>query len=216
MDQKQRLRRAYHILEGYDVLDRISVVFGQYTPLNISEFVGHCLANSSWISNIKVFVDMDNTLFRFSYGKADDIAVLEKMFDEGFYENLEPMKNIGIYEAMMLMGMKVFILSACIPSPHCRQEKMASIEKYMPFIPKRNVILLPNGTSKVEHAKRHAHLDSIKDTFLIDDYKGNLKEWVANGGIAIKKAMSFKMRPYPTLLDHRDVVDMVLSLAKPT
>lgn len=209
----KNLKRAYRILEQHDVLDRISVVFGQYKPLTAAEFVGHCLANESWISQIRVFLDMDNTLFRFSYGKADDFEVLEKVNEEGFYAALEPMKNIDIYEALVLMGMKVYILSACVSSPYCRQEKVESIERYLPFIPKRNVLLLQNGASKIEYAKKHAHLDSLKNVFLVDDYKGNLKEWAAAGGIAIKKAMSFKLRPYPTLLDHRDVVDMILSLA---
>jgi hypothetical protein len=61
---------------------------------------------------------------------------------------------------------------------------------------------------------KKTQLTSLKNAFLIDDWKGNLNAWRDAGGISIKKAMSFKIRPYPTLLDHRDVVDMILSLAK--
>lgn len=216
MDKIQNLKKAYQILKRYDVLSRISVVFGQYRPLSENEFVGHVLANEEWIKTIRVFLDMDNTLFRFSYGKADNMVMLERMYDKGFFESLEPMRNIDIYEAFIFMGAKVYILSTCIDSEHCKAEKMASIEKHMPFIPKRNILFAPVGESKIEFAKKHAHLKTLENVFLIDDYKGNLTDWSAHGGIAIKKAMSYKIRPYPTLLDHRDVVDMVLSLANKT
>lgn len=213
MDKIQRLERAYQILDRYEVLPRISVVFGQYRPMSEKEFIGHVIANEDWIKTIHVFLDMDNTLFRFSYGKYDEAAVLEKIYDKGFYATLEPMKNTAIYEVLPLIGAKVYILSACVPSEHCKPEKLASIERCMPFISKKNIFFPMIGESKIEYVRKHAHLDTFENAFLIDDYKGNLKEWSLSGGVAIKKAMSYKLRPYPTLLDHRDAVDMILSLA---
>lgn len=212
--QTKKFERAYDILAKYDVLDRISVVFGIYKPIDKSQFVAQIIANQSWISNITVFLDMDNTLFRFSYGKSNDVDVLERMFDEGFYRNLDPMKNIAIYEALQLIGVRIFILSACVQTAHCKDEKKAALKEHMPFITNKQMLFCNVGDNKAEYAMKKTQLNSLKQAFLIDDWKGNLNAWRDAGGISIKKAMSFKIRPYPTLLDHRDAVDMILSLAK--
>jgi 5'(3')-deoxyribonucleotidase len=212
---KKKLYKAYSILEEYGVLPRISVIFGVYRPLDKAQFAAQIIANEEWIKKIVVFIDMDNTLFRFSYGKSDDIDAIERMLDVGFFRNLEPMQNIKIYEALQLIGVSVYILSACPPSaPHCRQDKKDALKEHMPFIKNSQILFCNNGESKAEFARKKVHLESLEGVFLIDDWKGNLNAWQAAGGFPIKKAMSFKMRPYPTLIDHRDAVDMILSLAK--
>lgn len=213
MDIKN-IEKAYEILLAYDVMDRISVVFGIYKPLTKEQFVALILANSKSLEKTYVFLDMDNTLLRFSYGRSDDMDVLERMLDEGFFKNLEPMKHIDIYEAMCLIGIKVYILSACVNSPYAKKEKRETIDRYMPFIPKNNILFCDVGIDKAKFALQRTKLKNLTRAFLIDDYKGNLNNWKNAGGIPIKKAMSFKTRPYPTLLDHKDSVDMILSLLK--
>lgn len=210
----RKVEKAYNILNKHDVMDRLSVVFGIYKPMDKHQFVAQVIANNDWISKIHVFLDMDNTLVRFSYGKSDDIDVLERCLQTGFYENLDPMKNIDIYEALMLIGVNVHILSACVSTVHCKEEKLKSLKKHMPYILKKQVIFCNVGENKAECAKKRAHLDNLEYAVLVDDWKGNLLAWQSLGGIAIKKAMSYKTRPYPTLLDHRDAVDMILSLVK--
>ena len=214
MEQSKKFEKAYDILSNHDVMDRISVVFGIYKPLSKAQFVAQIIANYDWISKITVFLDMDNTLFRFSYGKSNDVDVLERIFDEGFYRNLDPMKNIDIYEALQLLGIKVYILSACVKTPHCKDEKKAALKEHMPFITTKQMIFCMVGENKAEYAMKKTQLKSLEYAFLIDDWKGNLTAWREAGGIPIKKAMSYKNRPYPTLLDHRDAVDMILSLSK--
>ena len=213
--ETKNFMKAYKILSEYDVLDRISVVFGIYRPMSEHQFIAQVIANMDWISKINVFLDMDNTLFRFSYGKSNDVDVLERVLDAGFFRNLEPMKNIAIYEALQLIGVKVYVLSACpVSAPNSKQEKREALKEHMPFLKNSQILLCNVGDNKAEFARKKAHRDNLETSFLIDDWKGNLTAWKEAGGIPIKKAMSFKIRPYPTLLDHRDVVDMVLSLAK--
>lgn len=214
MDIKN-IEKAYDILCAYDVIDRVSVVFGVYKPLTKEQFIAEILANEKLLKSIIIFLDMDNTLVRFSFGRGDDNNVLEKMFDKGFFKNLEPMKHIDFYEVFCLLGIKVYILSACIKSPYTRKEKRESLHRYMPFIPNNQILFCNVGVDKAQFAMKKTGLKSLENAFLIDDYKENLIKWAKNGGYPIKKAMSFKLnRPYPTLLDHKDSFDMIFSIAR--
>lgn len=210
----KNIEKAYDILAKYGVLERLQEIFKVFKPMTKAEFVTEVLENQAWITKIYLFIDMDNTLFRFSYGKSDDSDVLERVMDKGFFKELPPYANIEIYEALQLMGVNLFILSACPNSKFARPDKKYCLNTHMPFITDEHMIFCEIGQNKAEIAMARAGIDNLNNAVLIDDYKGNLLAWQAAGGIAIKKAISYKTRPYPTLIDHKDSVDMVLSLGK--
>ena len=151
----------------------------------------------------KFYYDMDNTLALFSI-KGEETETLEKMYEKGFFRNLPIMENsMETLSALMFDGHEVFILSACIDSPYCKQEKIEWIEHYLPFIPKENIILVPIGTNKAEH------IGNVENSFLIDDYKKNLVEWEKAGGIPVKKRFSMKKGWKYIVRNHLEIFDYI-------
>lgn len=130
----------------------------------------------------RAFFDMDGTLARF-YDRED---CLEHMFEEGFYENLGVhRKMLKTMEKMVAaFGIEnVFIISACVDSPYCEEEKRIWLEKNIPIkLRPENIILVPCGVPKTDFIP-----GGVKETdLLIDDYNKNLGDWVDAGGTAIK------------------------------
>ena len=133
---------------------------------------------------INLFVDMDGTVAKFYYKK----NYLEKMYEQGYFENL-PVYSIAkdIDElAKQDTCVQVYILSACIDSPYCEQEKMAWLFKNMPNIPKEHFIFTKVGESKKEKASKQVATWQNCVNILLDDYTLNLEQWQGQDCMSIK------------------------------
>ena len=126
---------------------------------------------------INLFVDMDGTLAKFYYKK----NCLEKMYEKGYFATLP------FYSMAMRLDkfaekdtcVKVFILSACIDSEYCEQEKVEWLLKYMPNINPTNFIFTQVGESKVLKARDKVENFDECINILLDDYTLNLEMWQA-------------------------------------
>ena len=125
---------------------------------------------------INLFVDMDGTVAKFYYKK----DYLERMYEQGYFENLPPYaiaKHIDEF-AKKDTCVNVYILSACVNSPYCKEEKITWLLKNMPNINPNNFIFTKVGESKWEKA-----FETIGEDFddciniLLDDYTLNLDYW---------------------------------------
>ena len=127
---------------------------------------------------INLFVDMDGTVANFYHDK----QYLERMFEKGYFANLPAYaiaKEIDEF-AKQDTCVQVIILSACVESDYCKQEKIAWLKKYMPNV--KQVLLTEVGQNKVEQAKQQIENFGNYTNILLDDYTHNLKEWVAEKG----------------------------------
>jgi 5'(3')-deoxyribonucleotidase len=125
---------------------------------------------------INLFVDMDGTIAKFYYKK----NYLEKMYEQGYFANL-PLyaiaKHIDDF-AKKDTCVNVYILSACINSPYCEQEKTEWLLKNMPNINPKNFIFTKVGESKVQKIINNINIDNVNClNILLDDYTLNLEQW---------------------------------------
>ena len=127
---------------------------------------------------INLFVDMDGTLAKFYYKK----DYLEKMYEKGYFENLPLYAMANKIDAFAQLDscVNVYILSACINSPYCEQEKVAWLLKNMPNISPKNFLFTKVGESKAQ--KIALSVDNIENyiNILLDDYTLNLELWENN------------------------------------
>lgn len=127
---------------------------------------------------INLFVDMDGTLAKFYYKK----DYLEKMYEKGYFENLPLYAMANKIDAFAQLDscVNVYILSACINSPYCEQEKVAWLLKNMPNINPKNFLFTKVGESKAQ--KIALSVDNIENhiNILLDDYTLNLELWENN------------------------------------
>lgn len=132
---------------------------------------------------INLFVDMDGTIAKFYYKK----NCLEKMYEKGYFANLP------FYSMAMRLNdfaekdtcVKVFILSACIDSEYCEQEKVEWLLKYMSNIKPQNFIFTQVGESKVLKAKEKVEDFDECINILLDDYTLNLEMWQAHNPLCM-------------------------------
>ena len=124
---------------------------------------------------INLFVDMDGTIAKFYYKK----NCLEKMYEQGYFAKLP------FYSMAMRLNdfakkdtcVNVYILSACIDSPYCEQEKVEWLLKYMSNICPTHFIFTKVGESKVLKAKSVVENFNESINILLDDYTYNLEIW---------------------------------------
>lgn len=130
----------------------------------------------------RVFVDMDGTLARFH----DEDRYLERMWEEGFFEQLKPFENaVDTVKALAKdPSVEVYILSAAIEGepPYCVAQKHAWLDRYLPEIDKSHRIFTAVGENKAELIPHGIKASDV----LIDDYNKNLDEWQAYGGHSVK------------------------------
>ena len=126
---------------------------------------------------INLFVDMDGTIAKFYYKK----NCLEKMYELGYFRNLPPYALVHRLNDFIDKDtcVQVYILSACVKSPYCRDEKVEWLLKWLPNLNPKNVILTNVGENKVEKAKNL--IDNFNEciNILLDDYSMNLELWQA-------------------------------------
>lgn len=124
---------------------------------------------------INLFVDMDGTIAKFYYKK----NCLEKMYEQGYFENL-PLyamaKQINNF-ANKDTCVNVYILSACINSDYCENEKVAWLLKNMPNINPKNFIFTKVGESKLLKVVNKVESFNDNINILLDDYTANLNDW---------------------------------------
>lgn len=131
----------------------------------------------------RLFVDMDGTLARFH----DQVNYLERMWEPGFFRNLEPFDNM-LYAVKDFINnnpdVEVFILSSKIlgEPPYCEAEKNDWLDKYLPEVDADHRIFPNVGVSKAQCVWGGLK----KDDYLLDDYNKSLREWEAAGGHAVK------------------------------
>lgn len=139
------------------------------------------------VTRIKLYVDMDGTLYRFHDENHDYI---KKMWQPGFYRNLQPFKQfVGGLKTFMLRhpDVEVYILSSVLhtKTAFIEDEKHESLHRDLPEISQENVLFVPEGDNKAAFVNKYVgKVDS--NCFLIDDYNKNLREWEAAGGKSIK------------------------------
>lgn len=150
-------------------------------------------------SDVNIYFDMDNTLALFSpYG--DTETAFRLMHSKGFYKELHCFQEApAVLENLQNLGYNVFILSSCIESPYCKEEKSLWVDFHLPFIKKENVILIPNGTPKSEY------IPNPERSILVDDFYSNLVDIYRSGGIGVKKTYTGKERPIPQVQSLVDI-----------
>jgi 5'(3')-deoxyribonucleotidase len=133
----------------------------------------------------QLFLDMDNTLALFSI-KGKESESLKNMTNKGFFRNLPINGDAKEWITPELLEVAdLHIITSCIDSPYCKEEKQEWLEEYFPFIVSR--IFCKYGEKKTESVK-------VDHTcILVDDYGKNLIDWEQAGGIAIKKRFSDKL-----------------------
>lgn len=156
--------------------------------------------------DLTIYFDLDNTLALFSiYGTEDQVVKI--MYSKGFYKELPIFTEAPyVLENLMRIGFRVKILSSCIDSPFCRPEKIEWVNYHLPFIKKRDIILIENGKTKADYIK-----DPTK-SILVDDYFTNLMAMYEAGGIAIKKSYSGKDRPVLQISNLIDIFSVLYDL----
>ena len=140
---------------------------------------------------VTIMFDSDNTLYRFStYGAVE--SSLREMYSRNFFKNLPIFPEAPtVIENLQRLGFKCGIITSCINSPFCANEKLESYAYHLPTIMPEDIIIVPEGVKKCDC------FEDVSNIILIDDYYRNIMDWYNKGGIAIKKSYSGKVRPVP-------------------
>lgn len=155
---------------------------------------------------MRLIFDIDGTLADF-----EGAGGVAKMGEKGFFAGLKPYpKTIATIKKLYKAGNKIFILSACIDSDYCESEKLEWINRYLPFLPKENILLVPYGTIKAKAFSKAYNTKITRNDILFDDYKVNLKEWLLAGGSVVKCGKSYKpQREYPQMIKFANIGEIV-------
>lgn len=131
----------------------------------------------------RLYLDMDGTLARFH---DVDKTFIEAMWQQGFYEGLQPFENIlGAVRLFMERHpeVEVYVLSAVLDTdpPFVVGEKNAWLDRYLPEVPAERRIFTRAGHNKAEYIGQIGPKD-----YLLDDYNKNLREFQMSGAHSIK------------------------------
>lgn len=127
-----------------------------------------------------IFVDMDGVLAVY------DKDIVEHMYKEGYFANRPVINNmIEVAKRLVKKGYEVYILTSCIDSEYCKQEKAIWLDKYLPEVKKENRIYVNYGDVKARYAERCSDYEG-RVNLLIDDYTENLDKWDLAGALPVK------------------------------
>ncbi len=127
----------------------------------------------------RIFVDMDGTLAKWHNVESEEV-----LLEKGYYENLEPNKNLAnAIKEFIKNGEDIYILSSFLSNSNfALDEKKKWLEKYLPELSTEKQIFVKYGDSKTSYIPGGIS----KNDYLIDDYTKNLIPWKEAGGIGIK------------------------------
>lgn len=136
------------------------------------------------MQDTKIFLDLDGTLAKFNVRNA------LKRFDneKGFFAKLGAYKGIE-HINNMANEYNLYIISAS-PNEQADIDKMTWLNKYLPNIKKKNIVLCRLGENKAKIIKKALNIDIDNKCVLLDDYTHNLEQWQKSGGIGIKRLTS--------------------------
>jgi 5'(3')-deoxyribonucleotidase len=131
---------------------------------------------------VNLFLDMDGTLAKF-YANPN---YMEKMFEPNYFATLKPYAIVDTIKEIIkeMPIIKVMVLSACVDTEYCEEEKQIWLDHYLPEIPQENRAFCKVGEDKTDLARLLVGKDDIN--ILLDDYSVNLEQWQAQGWVAIK------------------------------
>ena len=133
---------------------------------------------------IKLFIDLDGTVAKFNVRNA-----LERFDKEvGFFAKLGAYKGIEILNTLALSN-QVFVISAS-PNEQADKDKRVWLDKFLPNIKSENITLCRLGENKAQVIENKYNIKINEQCYLLDDYTKNLVEWVACGGVGIKRLTS--------------------------
>ena len=114
---------------------------------------------------------MDGVLADFN---AEPNAVERFEVERGFFQILKPMqRNVNALKQLIAnKRVRVFILSAS-PNKRADGDKRKWLAKYLPELVKSNIIIVRNGTRKVDYMRTEKGI-------LLDDYGLNIEQWLEN------------------------------------
>ena len=131
---------------------------------------------------VNLFLDMDGTLAKF-YANPN---YLEKMYEPNYFATLKPYAIVDTIKEIIkeMPIVKVMVLSACVETEYCEEEKQMWLDQYLPEIPQENRAFCQIGENKTYLARLLVGKDDIN--ILLDDYSVNLEQWKEQGWVAIK------------------------------
>ncbi len=131
---------------------------------------------------VNLFLDMDGTLAKF-YANPN---YMEKMFEPNYFATLKPYAIVDTIKEIIkeMPIVKVMVLSACVDTEYCEEEKQIWLDHYLPEIPQENRAFCKVGEDKTDLARLLVGKEDIN--ILLDDYSVNLEQWKAQGWVAIK------------------------------
>lgn len=112
--------------------------------------------------------------------------VYKQLLSPGYYRNLKPVSGMtSLTKELVRLGFDVRVLS-CSINDNTDGQKHESLGECVPWIPKENIILIPDG----EGRKKYDYLpDDVKEgklVILVDDHTPNCVAFETAGGTAVK------------------------------
>ena len=147
-----------------------------------------------------IYFDMDGVLANFDKAVKQAEIPQPWLNIPGFFSQLEPIGDPDkTIKALKEKGYTVYILSKVEVRDNTERAKNKKewISKFLPSVKEEDIIIVPIHEEKTAYIK-----SDIKDSILIDDYKGNLIEWQEKGGTAVKFGNKIKeTRPYHQIVN---------------
>ena len=128
------------------------------------------------------------------YQDLDWVSLLEKT----------PLINNSMEKIEKLINSKKYDV-AILTHVSSQKEAVAKIKYIRKFLKEITIIPVPKAVSKTE-------MVCAKDSILVDDFKGNLAEWEAAGGISVRFFKTKKNTPYIDITDLEEL--LALSIDK--
>ena len=164
-----------------------------------------------------LYIDFDGVIsdtIEVTYEMMDNQKIDKTDFDAvaNFYQDLDwvsllevtPLINNSMEKIEKLINSGKFDV-AILTHVSSQKEAVAKIKYIRKFLKEITIIPVPKTVSKTETV-------CAKDSILVDDYKGNLEEWEAAGGIGVR---FFKTKKSTKFIDITDLEELLaLSIDK--